>query len=69
MPERRAYVCTHRSHDDLVPRRFIGPDDEVPTCPIAGHGKMKRQANMPYVKPDPDAPIGKPRRVKPARRT
>lgn len=62
MPERRAFICVHQSHE--VPlRRFLSATDPTPPrCP-EGHGRMIPQTNVPYVKPDPNAPIGKPKRV------
>lgn len=57
--ERHAYWCTHKSHDnDAVPLRvFIAPEDEIPRCPISGHGRMKRQENHRYFgQPVKDAP-------------
>jgi hypothetical protein len=50
---RRAFICQHASHD-IPPRRFLGPDEPVPHCPD-GHGRMVRQANVPYVRPDGSA--------------
>jgi len=47
--ERRAYVCY--SKDGAIHHRvFLLPgDDEPPRCPE--HGRMKRQANVPYRQP------------------
>lgn len=59
---RLAYVCQHAS---CVPphRVFLAPGDpEPPNCPD-GHGKMQRQANVPYSRPDTSKPIGRGRRL------
>lgn len=72
--ERRAFICLHPSHE-VPERQFIGPNDPEPRCP-QGHGKMARQLNVPYVKPDAEpevvgarpAPKRKPKAKPKARR-
>lgn len=62
MPDlRRAFLCLHK--DCVPPRRvFLRPGEpEPPNCPD-GHGKMQRQANVPYARPDTSKPVGKGRR-------
>jgi hypothetical protein len=55
--ERRAYICLKCE----PPRRdfMSATDEKEPRCPQ--HGKMIRQANMPYKDPRPPKPPPKPR--------
>lgn len=41
---RRAYIC---AKDDCLYRRFLGPDEPVPSCPQ--HSRMVEQSNRPYM--------------------
>lgn len=61
--ERRAYVCTHK--ECVPPQRVFllpGDADGVPRCP-SGHGKMQRQGNVPYSRPEPGV-VGKPKVIR-----
>jgi hypothetical protein len=47
--QRKAYICTHKDCQPTM-RVFLLPgDEEPPRCP-AGHGKMKQQVNMAYMR-------------------
>lgn len=48
MTERRAYICLKC---DPPVRTFAAKDEKEPRC--STHGKMTRQANLPYTRPEP----------------